>query len=389
MFGLSGEIVQVVGPHTEADPAGLVLQNLVAFGNVVGNGPHFKVEADRHACNVFLAEVGSSAKARKGTGWGYVSGLYRQIDPNWLQSRVRTGLRTGEGLVRAICDESESGPGEADKRLLALETEMSALLRVMARRDNTLSTTLRQAWDGGNLSVLTRQSPLKATQPHISIIAQTTSDDLAQYLHSTDIFNGFANRFLWACVRRSKLLPEGGKIPGHQFRSLVLQAKDAVKFAKTVSEIGLNSSASELWRSEYPRLTADTPGMLGAATSRAESQVRRIATIYALMDERDEVRGEHLRAALAVWEFCFESARYIFGSRSNSSLSQKLLQLLENKPAGLTRTEISSALNHHARGDAIDSALDTLRNQGVAKSEKRTTRGRSAERWFAAARNDE
>jgi hypothetical protein len=386
MYGISGEIVKTIGPHTEADPAGLVLQNLAAFGNVIGNEPHFVVEADRHALNLFVGEVGPSGKGRKGVGWGHTAGLYQRIDPQWVEDRIQTGLRTGEGLLRAVCDGADCEAGVVDKRLLAFESEMAALLRVMARHGNSLSTTLRQAWDGGTLRVATRRSPLKATQPHISMIVQTTQDDLSRYLDRTDILNGFSNRFCWACVRRTKLLPEGGQVPERDFEALVSGLKSAVEFARTVGEIKLSERARELWREEYPTLTADVPGMLGAATSRAEAQVRRIAAIYALMDERDEVRTQHLNAALAVWKFCADSAKYIFSARSAVGLDDKLRRILQAAPEGLTRTQISAALNHHHTADAISSALERLREKGIAAPRKQSTKGRTAERWVVVSK---
>ncbi len=386
--GISGDIVETIGPHTEADPAGLVLQNLAAFGNVIGNEPHFIVEADRHALNVFVAEVGPSGKGRKGVGWGHVAALYKQIDSKWVNERIQTGLRTGEGLVRAVCDGADGETGVLDKRLLAFESEMAAILRVMARHGNSLSTTVRQAWDGGDLKVSTRRFPLKATRPHISIIAQTTLDDVSRYLDRTDIFNGFSNRFCWACVRRSKLLPEGGRVPKHELEALGSRLKGAVEFARTVGKINLSERSRQLWGAEYPKLTADVPGMFGAATSRAEAQVRRIAAIYALMDESDEVLIQHLRAALAVWRFCFDSAKYIFGGRSVIKLDDRLRQILRDAPQGLTRTEISSALNHHHATDAISSALERLREKGIAAPRKQATKGRTAERWVAISERD-
>ncbi len=39
--GLAGEIVRVIEPHSEADPAALLIQFLTAFGNAVGSRPHF------------------------------------------------------------------------------------------------------------------------------------------------------------------------------------------------------------------------------------------------------------------------------------------------------------------------------------------------------------
>ena len=66
MQGLAGEFVDIVGPHSEADPAALLFQFLVGFGNVAGRGPHFVAEADHHGTNLFTILVGQTSKGRKG-----------------------------------------------------------------------------------------------------------------------------------------------------------------------------------------------------------------------------------------------------------------------------------------------------------------------------------
>jgi hypothetical protein len=104
MHGLLGDIIATIGPHTEADPAALTLQFLGAFGNVVGRHAHFRVEADHHYPNLFVALVGRSARGRKGTSWGYMMEMFRQVDKSWTKERVQPGLSTGEGLIQAIAD---------------------------------------------------------------------------------------------------------------------------------------------------------------------------------------------------------------------------------------------------------------------------------------------
>jgi hypothetical protein len=109
MYGLLGDIVGTIAPHTEADPAALVLQLLAAFGNVVGRRAHFRVEADKHAPNLFVALVGRSARGRKGTSWGYVLEIFKRIDKDWTQNQIQPGLSTGEGLIETIADEDFDG----------------------------------------------------------------------------------------------------------------------------------------------------------------------------------------------------------------------------------------------------------------------------------------
>ena len=84
--GLAGEIVQRIEPHSEADPAGLLVQLLIAFGNVVGRGPYFLVEATRHSLVLFAVLVGATSKARKGTSWAHVHRLFAAVDPKYSRA---------------------------------------------------------------------------------------------------------------------------------------------------------------------------------------------------------------------------------------------------------------------------------------------------------------
>lgn len=270
-----------------------------------------------------------------------------------------------------------------EKRLLIFEDELSAVLRVMTRHSNTLSTTLRHAWDGRTLQVMRRDSPVRVSDAHIAINAQTTQHDLDRYLGMTDIFNGFANRFLWACVQRSKFLPEGGGLTKTQIRSLALRIKRSVDFARQQNELKLSEHALRLWKRTYPTLTRDVTGLVGAATSRAEAQVRRISLIYALMDRSKVVRTKHLKAALAVWRFCEESARVIFGGRSLLAVEDKILVIVKQYPKGCTRTQINEALQHHVRSHLITQALQRLKENKYVRSRRRKTGGRKAEYWIA------
>jgi hypothetical protein len=382
MYGVLGDIISSIGPHTEADPAALALQFLGAFGNVVGRKPHFKIGATRHSPNLFVALVGRSARGRKGTSWGFVEEMFRLVDKSWTKERVQPGLSTGEGLIQAIADDGSDSEAP-DKRLLVFEDEFSAVLRVMSRWGNTLSTTLRHGWDGRPLQVLTRESPKRASEAHISIIAHTTQHDLQRYLNLTDVFNGFANRFLWACVQRSKLLPNGGGISKERLSRLAQRLKKSVEFATCQEEVELSTNAAALWEATYPRLTADAPGLFGAAITRSEAQARRLALTYALLDKSPQVRSRHLNAALEVWRFCEDSARFIFGDQPTGGVENKLLTTLRNAEAGLTRTQINQALRHHVPSELIRRSLDQLRESGLVHKKSVKTGGRSAEVWLA------
>jgi len=215
--------VRTISPHSEADPVGLLIQTLVAAGNVIGRRAYYQVESDRHHANLFVIPTGQSSKARKGTSWGRVVAVICVADQTWADDRTRGGLSSGEGLINEVRDATitwnkkeaaweESDPGVCDKRLMIVEPEFAGALAVMERHGNTLSMVIRKAWDGQKLQTMTRNSPLIATGAHISIVGHITEAELRARLTRTDAANGFANRFLFPLVKRSKLLPRGGSL---------------------------------------------------------------------------------------------------------------------------------------------------------------------------------
>jgi len=392
--GLAGEFVRAIDPYSEADPAAILLQFLAGFGSVVGRSPHFMVGATPHHLNEFVLIVGRTAKSRKGTSLGEVRAALGAIDDGWARSRVLPGLSSGEGVIYHVRDEiwgrNKKGAkvlvdeGVEDKRLLILESEFASALRVMQREGNTLSPVLRCAWDELPLGTLTKNSPLRAAESHISVIGHTTGDDLSRYLSVTDQANGFGNRFLVGCAQRSKELPDGGALPKEEAQRLQEKVSKSVEFGRVAGVMRRSPEAREIWKAVYPELSRDdVPGLFGALTARAEAHVLRLSMAYALLGQSTEIRPEHLEAALAVWEYCENSVRYLFGDAIGDPVADAILRALRENSGGFTRTDINNLFDRHKRAEEIDAALDLLRRLGRARYEPEQTNGRPLERWFA------
>jgi hypothetical protein len=267
---------------------------------------------------------------------------------------------------------------------LVLESEFSSVLKVAARERNTISAIIRQAWDTGNLRTMTKNSPAKATGAHIAIIGHITRDELRQQIAEVDLANGLANRFLWLCVKRSKYLPEGGTPDTALMAHLAQRLRDVFEFALNCGEMCRDEGAREVWHAVYPKLSEGKPGLLGAATGRAEAQVMRLAIVYALLDQSTVVREEHLLAALAVWQYSEASARYIFGSALGNPTADELhAEIRRRGSRGMSRTEMREHFGRHKRSGEIMSALLSLRDLDLIQAQKIATAGRPVERWFA------
>lgn len=400
--GLAGEIVRMIEPHTEADPVALLIQFLVAFGNVVGRAAWFVADGATHHLNLFAVLVGETAKGRKGTSWQQIHRLYVDVAAQWAAERILSGLSSGEGLIWAVRDaiwkrepiktkgrvedyqDVQVDPGVDDKRLLALEGEFATPLKSVERDGCTLSPVIRNAWDTGNLRTLTKNSPAVATGAHVSIIGHITRDELRKLLTGTEAANGFANRFLWLGVRRSKVLPEGGAIESVDFSGPRQRLSAAIQFGQSAGELKRDERARALWHQVYPNLSEGKPGMFGAVTSRAEAQVMRLACVYALLDLSATIRVEHLKAALALWTYCESSARYVFGTSLGDRLADEILSALRAAPAGLTRTGIRDLFARNKSAEQIARALGLLLHAGLVRREQVPTGGRPSERWVYA-----
>ncbi len=417
-YGLAGDIVRAIAPHTEADDIAILAQLLVAFGNAAGRGPHARVEASRHGLNEFVTLVGETAKARKGTSAAHVLHLFALVEAgrdaisassegSWLQRCVKSGLASGEGLIWAIRDVitkqepiKEKGQvtgyqtvitdeGVADKRLLVQEGEFVATLKVLSRETNTLSPALRNAWDSAPLRIMSKGSPAQASDPHVSIIGHITRDELCQGMAAVEGANGFANRFLWICVRRSKLLPEGGCLTDATLWPLVERLGRALDFARTAGVLRRDPEATELWALVYPALSEGRKGMLGNVTARAEAHVLRLSCLYAVLDCSAIVRRDHLLAALALWQYAEDSAAYIWGDATGNPVADAILKALEAAgKEGLTRENIrNDVFNGNKPSAVIQEALDQLIKAKTIVREREQSasgKGRPAERYYLA-----
>ncbi|HKO57427.1 MAG TPA: DUF3987 domain-containing protein [Thermoanaerobaculia bacterium] len=376
--GLVGEFVTAIEPHTEADANALLIHFLVAFGFVAGRRAFVLADGARHFPNLFVIVVGETARARKGTAWNRIRAVFESLSI-WPKERLMNGLSSGEGIIAQV------GETEPDKRLLVVQTEFGSVLQVMERNGNTLSATLRDAWDGSDLRIMTRNAPISASGEHICVIGHITADELMHRIELTELWNGFANRFLWCIASRARLLPHGGEVPDSIMQPLRLRLQALlVKLTRHRGErrIEWSSRAAIEWERVYARLARTSSGLVGAVTSRAEPQVVRLALLYALLDGSDDIRVEHLKAAVAVWEYCEASARYVFGSALGDPVADQILAELRRTPAGMTRTQITDYLGRHRSRAQIATALAILESSSVCRKQVDQTRGRPVERWF-------
>jgi hypothetical protein len=406
--GIIGDIAQIMVEHCEASPEVLLLHGLVIVGNIVGRSAYVYGGGPQLFPNEYAVFVGDTARGRKGTAYAMWEHLAKRANPDWFDGCFSSQMQSGEGIVQRIRDARYGIPpgkkkkgepleevlidaGESDKRLLIFEAEFSHALKMEQRSGNTLSETLRRAWESPpSLRTDNKNSPLKASDPHISLIGHTTRDELVDTLKAVDLNNGLANRILWGAAQRTGDMPNAEFLDWKNHPKLIEKLKvifgqrfpninDPVRFTR-------ESETKNYWDQLYRKLNSEKrSSTIDNVLARDTSHILKIALIFAITDLTQKIERQHLEAALAIADFCRDSARWIFGRATGNKLANNILAALRRSKAGLTRNDIKNDVCYrNTPKTQIETALAELaKNRLATMTLEEAKKGPRTERWFA------
>ncbi len=383
--GLAGEVVRLYEPHTEAAPVALLVSLLSEVGTMLGRAPHLILDGGYHPLLFWPVLVGKSSKSRKGTADKRIEGFCQFVDPVWTRGECRGTLSSGEGLAFSVRDpqykeepirKDGKSTGEThtvlvdggveDKRLLLVQTEFGAVLRVMERDGNSLSGVLRDAWDGKDLAPMTKGNRIRATAPHVGIVGHVTQNELLRNLTSTEACNGFGNRFVWFAVQKAAHeLPFSSSPDPDERDALSRRLRARIQGGRSMSQVALSPDARPVWAALYHALSQERPGMAGDLLGRAEAQVMRLAALYAVLDGQALIESIHLSAACALWGYAEASTRYIFGDSTGDPHADTILRALRTQGT-LDDTSISALFSRNVSAARLAQAKALLTRAGLA-----------------------
>ena len=395
--GIVGEFVDLATADSEADPAAVLITMLVRFaaevyGYARNKGPFIYVGEAVHPPRLFAVIAGSSSKARKGTSRQPVERLFGRdlCDPEELArlklpppARESGGpLSTGEGLAYQVRDnaEPETGRDPFDKRLFIMDEELSSGLACIRREGNTLSMAIRVFWDSGDYSPLTKNNPVRVTGAHINFISHITKSELNSLLSSVNMVNGFANRILWICARRTHFVSLPKRMPIDRIVDLQQRIWRLVAHAQALGELSMTADAKATWQEVYKELSQEAPGDAGAIVNRAEAQTLRLSLVYALLDGKQSIDTPHILPALALWRYANQSAAVLFGPSMADPIEKKILALLRLTPVA-SLTAINKALGR-TPAERIHAVINNLEASNKVYVEERQTSGKGRKPRF-------
>lgn len=383
--GLVGEICRTVdaGAHTEADPMGVLGTLLAGAGVLLGPSPHLRIASTRHPLLVWLLVFGSTGAGRKGESQNTAELFLRRI-ADYPGRRV-TGLSSGEGLIEYIrdpVDEDDEG-GTEDKRVLVIEPEFAGVMARAKREGSTLAAVLRQAWDGGALSVLNRKA-LHASSSHVALVGHITPREFRIRLAESEMSGGTYNRFLPVYVDRSKRLPLPEPLPDDVVDQLGRRLGAAIDRGSRLGAVQLGDAAKELWVEQlYDEFTdTDEDDQIWTEfTRRATPYCLRIAALHAVLDGRTVIDKDDLAAGGALVRYAIGSARFVLDRQVRDPRMDRIRRAIGGKPDGLTRTEVSGLFSRNLAKAALDLLLDELVVSGQYERVEVRTGGRPAVRY--------
>jgi len=249
--------------------------------------------------------------------------------------RKLTALATGEGLIYMVRDafyDHESNlvdAGVDDKRLLFDVSEFAGVLAQARREAATISTVLRDAFDGVRLVTPTKTSFCEASDTHIVVIGSVPETEIVKTLTSTDITNGLANRFPMFYSVRTKIVPMPKPTDPQLMQDFAEHLSQAIKDATKCGQISMDEDALDYWYDIYHRLEEKAhPPAIAALLARQSTYTLIFAALLALLNRQTVIQHDHLDAALAWVQFWEDTTLFVFsnGEQNEQAIRMKVLK---------------------------------------------------------------
>ncbi len=149
--------------------------------------------------------------------------------------------------------------------------------------------------------------------------------------------------------------------------------------------MAFNSKAESVWDEFYHSIDDNQNGIVGNMLGRTEAHVLRFSMIYAALENKRGIEPDHLRAAIAFWDYCARSVKYIFGETTGSTNADKILWELKRRRGGMLKKDMyKEVFNGRISATELSQSLSELAHAGTAKYEpEKASNGKLIERWFA------
>ena len=330
LYGLVGDVAREGSDGSETNPIAIAGNFLAYLSCAIGRAPYLAVGNTSHHPRIFFLHVGRSGRGRKGDAVSLVLRIDEALRAQAVELAPqihRGGLSSREGLAALIHDGYRAGqqevPAIEDKRLWVVESEFANVLQQSRRGGNTLSTALRDCWDGVDLKPATKSNRVHATAPHVCLSGAISPAELLSLVQQRDLLNGFANRFLMVWGERTQIQPFPKRTPQARVEALARRVAEVLVFVLEKTALGCKamplamaeaarSRYAELYQTELNQDLGNT--LVDSVLERRAPMLLRLAMVLALADLQWQIEVKHVEAAMAWIRYATDSACFVFAS---------------------------------------------------------------------------
>jgi hypothetical protein len=177
--GLLGDIIDAVEDRTEADPVGILASLLAECGALLGSGPKLEISGVKCSSRLFILLVGPTAEGRKGMAGEVARDVVTASGIGRPEGFLQRGFASGEAVIEVLAQLE-------GRRVLYRQDEMAGLLVAMNREGSTLSSVVRDLWDGVVVTHTTVASTVEVEDAHVSVLGHITPDEFRLRLRAVD-----------------------------------------------------------------------------------------------------------------------------------------------------------------------------------------------------------
>lgn len=346
--------------------------------------------------NFYSVLIGPTTRSRKSTAANRGTSLLSDIDetgnivgadplvlilrglstPAGLLAQLKGQNTDDEGLSKIEYDRAMStSPCEGYRALIVINEFASLLRQAKKEAGSGIIQTLTDAYDClSELHNPTKVDPTVARNAVVSMICLSTREWLENTLDIADVYGGYVCRNLFYEWTQTEPISDPDetdrvllnevtmKLQGIR-RAYEERGKHQLKYQfSTASKPILEGWYIERYNREYPS------EVIAAATQRIDENVRKLALLYAVLENEPDdltIHADQLEAAIKVGKYWEQTATRLFGKFGGSKQirnEQRIVELLENQ--NWIRRDLQQYLGGNMSADDFNKSIKALMSAG-------------------------
>ena len=271
-------------------------------------------------------------------------------DYNATTPPILEGIGSREGILKQLQSINNNGSHPA----LWLIPEFTGLLnKAKSKATATLTETMLQLADRPpEMSNYSLSEPIRVENPAVTILGDSTVENLTRTFSTTALTNGFLNRLSIFVGERGEPNPIPPRINETALRDVAAD----LKRSSQDKEVKLDEETESLWIAHYETevyQTQQEPG--GEVFARVGDRILQIAMVYALSNDRSIIEKDDLETAIKVVQYltdCTRTVAQMVGQTDLSQLLDRLVEIVHSHPNGCTAGTVRRSLSTTQRTGA-------------------------------------